>query len=341
MNQLAFVGVAHIHTPQFIKMVRERPGVGVKSVWDPNPARATPRAAELNAAVVTDPSQIWSDREVDAVVICSETHRHPDLVRAAAASGKHLFVEKPLGVTADESYAMADAITRAGVVFQTGYFRRSDPIHRFLKSEIGNGHFGRITRARASNCHSGALGGWFDAKPDDPANDWRWMADPKQAGVGAFGDLGTHSLDILLWLLGDVDSVTASLDAGTNRYDGCDETGEALLRFKSGTLATLAAAWDDLANPASLVISGTEAHAAVLNDKLFYTCKRVAGADGKSPWTDLPEALPHAFQLFLDAVAGDRGAPLVTPAEAAYRSAVMHAIYDGAARHAWVTPSGR
>jgi predicted dehydrogenase len=49
---------------------------------------------------------------------------------------------------------------------------------------------GKITRARGSNCHSGSLGGWFD-------KEYRWMADPKIAGVGAFGDLGTHKLDIL------------------------------------------------------------------------------------------------------------------------------------------------
>lgn len=338
MTTLAFVGCAHIHTPGFLRMVRERPDVRVKYVWDPNPARSTPRAAEVGATAITDLARIWSDPEVTAVAICSETVRHPELVKAATAAGKHLFVEKPLGISAADSYAMADAIERAGVIFQTGYFRRSDPIHRFLKSEIDAGRFGRITRARASNCHSGALGGWFDAKPSDPANDWRWMADPKQAGVGAFGDLGTHSLDILIWLLGDVDAVTASVNAGTNRYDGCDETGESLLKFKSGTLAALAAAWDDLADPVPLLISGTEAHAAVINDQLFYTCKKVDGADGKTPWTQLPEPLPHAFQVFLDALAGKKGLPLVTPAEAAYRSAVMEALYESAAKQQWATP---
>jgi predicted dehydrogenase len=338
MTQLAFVGCSHIHTPGFLRMIQERSDAKVKYIWDPNPARSNPRAAEVGATAVTDLARVWSDPEVTAVAICSETVRHPELVKAATAAGKHLFVEKPLGISAADSYAMAADIERAGVIFQTGYFRRSDPIHRFLKSEIDAGRFGRITRARASNCHSGALGGWFDAKPADPANDWRWMADPKQAGVGAFGDLGTHSLDILIWLLGDVDAVTASVNAGTNRYDGCDETGESLIKFKSGTLAALAAAWDDLADPAPLIISGTEAHAAVINDQLFYTCKKVDGADGKTPWTKLPEPLPHAFQVFLDALAGKKGLPLVTPAEAAYRSAVMEALYEAAAKQQWATP---
>src|SRR4029450_13763343 len=130
------------------------------------------------------------------------------------------------------------AIEKAGVLFQTGYFMRGDAKHQFLKQQVAAGAFGKITRVRGSNCHSGALGRWFDTE-------WRSMADPKIAGCGAFGDLGTHSLDILLWLFGEVEKVTAQLDTGTGAYGDCDETGEGILRFKSGTIGTLAAAWDD------------------------------------------------------------------------------------------------
>src|SRR5262249_13011399 len=161
-----------------------------------------------------------------AVVICSETTRHHDLVMAAAEAKKHMFVEKPLGITAKESRAMADAITRANLLFTTGYFNRMEPTHIFLKEQIARGSFGKITRARGSNCHNGSLGGWFDTE-------WRWMADPKIAGVGAFGDLGTHLLDILMWMLGDVASVTADIKVVTGKYGDCDESGEALLKFAS------------------------------------------------------------------------------------------------------------
>jgi predicted dehydrogenase len=231
---------------------------------------------------------------------------------------------------------MANAISKAGVIYQTGYFRRGDAVHVFLKDQIAAGAFGKITRVRASNCHSGALGGWFDSKPNDPANDWRWMADPKQSGCGAFGDLGTHMLDILIWLLGDVDQVTARVNRGTGRYGDCDELGEALFQFKSGTLATLAAAWDDVADPISLVISGTEGHAYVLKGALYFQSKHVQGADGKTPWTDLPPAQPAGFDAFLDAIEGKPHATLVSAREAAYRSRVMGAMYQSAVGNKWV-----
>jgi len=331
-KQLAFVGVGHIHTPGFIRMLGERSDVVVKSVWDHDAERAARRAAELNAAVVAEADAIWNDPTIDAVIICSETNLHEGLVRDAAHAKKHMFVEKPLGMAGRDAYAMAAVIDEANVLFQTGYFMRSSPINRFLKDEIAAGHFGTVTRIRHSNCHSGSLGGWFDTE-------WRWMADPSIAGVGAYGDLGTHALDILMWLMGDVERVTADIRVITGRYGDCDETGEGILQFKNGAIGTLAAGWVDIANPISLVVSGTEGHAYVLDGKLFYQSKHVKGADGKSEWTDLPTAWPHAFHLFLDALVDKSDISLVTAQEAAARSAVMEALYKGAAEHTWVAPT--
>ena len=207
--QVALVGGAHIHTPGFIKRLNERENINVKYVWDHDAERAKARAEALNSEVVADLATIWQDDNIVATVVCSETDRHLDLVLAGAEAGKHLFVEKPLGLGADDAFQMAEAIEKADVMFQTGYFMRgTNPVHLFLKEQLAAGNFGKVTRFRHSNAHAGSLGGWFDTE-------WRWMADPVQAGCGAFGDLGTHSLDILLWLMGDVESVTANIDVAT------------------------------------------------------------------------------------------------------------------------------
>ncbi len=330
---MAFVGCAHIHTPGFVDLLKKRQDVRVKSVWDHDPARAEKRGKQLNANVARDAREIWSDPEIQAVVICAETNRHHDLVLAAAKAGKHRFVEKPLGITARESFAMAEAIEKANLLFTTGYFMRTDPKHLFLKQEIARGNFGTITRVRGSNCHNGALGGWFD-------NEWRWMADPKIAGVGGFGDLGTHKLDILMWLLGDVDSVTADIRSITHRYGDCDETGEGLIQFKNGVIGSLAAGWVDVEDPVQFLISGTEGHAVVVNDKLFYTSKKVAGTDSRQPCKDLPPGLPAPMDQFVYAVAGAKDQALVTPREAAARVAVMEAMYKAAKQRKWVSVAG-
>ena len=326
---LAMVGGAHIHTPGFIKRLKERSDVAVRKVWDHDPARAAQRAADLGAKVSSNLDEIWNDAEIRSVLICSETNRHEELVLAGARAGKNMFIEKPLGLGAVDSARMADAIQKAGVIFQTGYFMRGNPVLRFVREQIGAGAFGQVTRLRMSNAHTGALGGWFDTE-------WRWMADMAQSGVGAYGDLGTHILDIMIWMLGEVEQVTAETANFTGRYPGCDETGEGLLKFKNGALGSLAAGWLDVSNPVTLDLSGTQGHAVVFNGQLYFKSSLVEGADGNSPWTALPEQQPHAFELFLNAVVGKSGQELVTVQEAAYRSAVMEALYQAAEKQAWV-----
>lgn len=330
---VALVGCAHIHTPQYVGILKKYPGVKVKCVWDHDHARAEKNAAQFGCPVVDDLKAIWSDPEIKAVVICSETNRHRDLILAAAEAKKHMFAEKPLGFTSEDSQAMASAIEKAGVLFTTGYFMRTDPQLLFLKEQVEKGSFGKITRVRGSNCHSGSLGHWFDTE-------WRWMADPKIAGVGAFGDLGTHKLDILMWMFGDVESITADIKVVTGNYGDCDESGEALIKFKNGITGTLAAGWVDVADPVPFLISGTEGQAVVLSGiGILFQSSKVEGADGRRPWTKLPAPLPPPMVQFLDAVNGKSSATLVKPAEAAARVSVMEAAYKGAKANAWAKPA--
>ncbi|HEX4792678.1 MAG TPA: Gfo/Idh/MocA family oxidoreductase [Humisphaera sp.] len=329
VTQVALVGSAHIHTPDFAARLIKRTDVKVKSVWDRDPALAAQYAKQLNAAVVSDVNVIWNDPTIKAVIICSQTNQHLELVTAAARAKKQIYAEKPLGMGAADAYAMARAIDDAGLLFQTGYFMRGDPKLQFLKEQMQKGAFGKITRIRGSNAHNGALAGWFD-------KEYRWMADPKQSGVGGYGDLGTHALDLMLWLMNEpVVRVTATTSPGTARYENCDELGEGILIFKGGTIGTLAAGWDDVANPVTLEIAGTEGHAVIMNDQLYFQTKKVAGATGKEPWKDLPQKQAHPFDLFLDAVVGKGTAGIIGADEAAYRAAVMDALYQGAKGQKW------
>ena len=124
---IALVGAAHVHVPGFIAAVKARNDVRVKYVWDHDAALAKQCAAQLDAKVVSSPEQIWSDPEVAAVAIYSETDRHYDLVLAAAKAGKHMFVEKPLGADSRQAAEMAAAIERAGLLFNMGYIIAARP----------------------------------------------------------------------------------------------------------------------------------------------------------------------------------------------------------------------
>ena len=336
MKTIAFLGAAHIHTPGFIKRVNERAGqFKVAAVWDSQPARAQIAAEQLACSSADDYNALLTDSEVDAVIICSETSLHLELVEAAAAAQVDIFVEKPLGLGASDAYAMQRAIEAAGLIFQTGHFMRSMPVYRQLKAWIEAGALGRITRVRHSNVHQGAIAAIFDPGSGPYADGWLWMTDPALSGCGGFGDLGAHSLDILMWLLGDVDSVTAQVDRLLGKYD-CDEYGEGMLRFANGAIGSIAAGWTDVLRPQEILVSGTEGVAYVDAGALYVQSANLPGTEG-GEWTDLPEALPHAFDLFLDAINGE-DVPLISAKEAADRSAVMEAFYQAAATNTWVQP---
>ena len=347
-EKLALLGASHIHTPGFVDLLAARTDVSVAAVWDPDPAIAKKYAARLQCRAAADVETVLGMPDLDAVIVLSQTNRHEALVRQIARANKHCFVEKPLGIGLADARNMMQELEGADVIFHMGYFNRTIPAHRLLKRLIAENAFGEISRMRLVFGTAAAINGIFHS-------DWLWMTDPVQAGVGAFGDLGTHKLDLLLFLVGDtarLEAVTASFSRPIGRYPQGEECGEAILRFDNGTIATLAASWVDLAEPSSLLISGTKGHAVMRNapgmphndrgSELFLLSDAVNGATGKEPWTDLPAPLPRPLEQFIDAVV--HGKPvgqgehsqLVSVREAAYSSYVMEAISKAAAERRWL-----
>ena len=118
MVGVALLGWAHIHTPGFARMLKAHQDIAVTGVYDHDRERAAKAAAEFGVPVFESPEAALADSRTDAVVIASETDRHGDLVFAAAAAGKAMFVEKPLGFSADSALQMADAVEKAGCIVE-------------------------------------------------------------------------------------------------------------------------------------------------------------------------------------------------------------------------------
>lgn len=341
-RKLALLGASHIHTPGFVDVLAARADAAVAAVWDPDPAIAAKYARKLQCRAAADPAEVLGMPDLDAVVVLSQTNRHEALVRQIARANKHCFVEKPLGIGLADARRMMQALEAVGVIFHTGYFNRTIPAHRLLKRLISEAAFGELSRLRLVFGTAAAIDDIFHS-------DWQWMADPRQAGVGGFGDLGTHKLDLLLFLMGGtarLQAVTAAFSRPLRRYPQGEECGEAILRFDNGAIATIAASWVDLAEPASLLISGTQGHAVMRNapgarhhdwdNELFLLSSAVDGATGREPWTDLPARLPAPLEQFIDAVGGGERSHLVSVREAAYRSYVMEVISQAAAERRWL-----
>ena len=179
---------------------------------------------------------------------------------------------------------MQKAIDEAGVIFQIGHFMRGYPFYRFIKQLLDDGCLGAITRIRHCNVHPGAFGGLFDAGKGWYKDGWLWMTELEKSGVGAFGDLGAHSLDIMMWLMGDVLSVTAQMDRLLGKYP-CDEYGEGMLRFANGAIGTLAGAgsiWSVLCPSMSQVRRASPM--SMMTNCMYYrtTCLGRMAANGRT-----------------------------------------------------------
>ena len=310
------MGCAHIHTPHFIEVLKQHANeVKVKCGGTRTPAgQATRRRAERAGGdepgrdLVRPTDQGGGDLLAD---------RPP---RAADPRGgqvhEQIYAEKPLGFGAADAYEMAKAIDDSGVMFQTGYFMRGDPKLQFLKEQVDKGAFGTITRIRGSNTHSGGARRLVRPRM---AMDGRSQAGRRRRLRRPGHPLaGPHSLAHP----SPRHPRTATISMGTARYPDCDELGEGLFTFDNGTIASLAAGWDDVSNPVTLEICGTEGHAVIMNDKLYFKSKHVPGSDDNKPWTKLPAQEPIPLEQFIAALNGKK-VPLISADEAAYRSAVM------------------
>jgi len=146
-------------------------------------------------------------------------------------------------------------------------------------------------------------------------------------------------LDLLIWMLGDVDEVTADIGPVTGRFGAVDESGRGLIHFKSGVTGVVAGSWVDRENPLTLRITGTEGHAAIIKGQLYFRSSKVAGADALKPWRKLPRGQQPPLNMWLDAVSGVTGLPLVPADDAAARVGVMEAMYQASVRRTWVKPT--
>ena len=152
------------------------------------------RAAADGRAVVEDPA-------VDVVFIAAPNMLHVELVEAAAAAGKHVFCEKPVGGTPEQTVRAEKAAREAGVLTGVGYNYRFAPLVRYARQLIADGTLGEITNYR---------GRFFSMYGSDPLGvlSWRFLVD--QAGHGVTTDLMSHSVDLAHMLLGPITRVVGT-----------------------------------------------------------------------------------------------------------------------------------
>jgi predicted dehydrogenase len=306
-------------------------GALVVAVAGANAAKVARLAERCGAAAYASTEELLRHRPLDAVLIGSPSGLHAEQGIAAARRGIHVLVEKPL----DVSLARADALireceaarVRLGVFFQD----RFAPDLVRLKRGLETGALGRPLLA------AGRVRWW---RPPEYYADSRWRGTLALDGGGALINQGIHTVDLLLWLLGDVRSVWARMATALHSIEA-EDTLAAALEFRSGALATFEATTAAFPGyPRRLELTGSEGTVIVEQDRILRADLRTprpelaggeasANPSASSPAVSDVRGHRAALEDFLRAVRDD-AEPACSGREARRSLAVVEALYRSA-----------
>jgi predicted dehydrogenase len=202
---IGFGWMGRVHAQAYARLAHHFPDLPLRPepvvVADEVPGRAQEAAARFGFAAATDDWRaVVADPRVDAVSVTTPNFLHREVGAAVVAAGKHLWIEKPVGLTADDARAVADAADVAGVRSAVGFTYRHVPAVALAREMVLAGEIGRVTHARFRFLSD------YAAAPDG-ALTWRYLR--ARGGNGVLGDLGSHAVDLVRHLLGEVDAVVA------------------------------------------------------------------------------------------------------------------------------------
>ena len=186
-------------------------------------------AEKYGTSFYTDYHAMLVSGEVDVVSICTPSGLHSEMTVAAAESGVHVLCEKPMAITVPQMDAMMEAVEQAGVRLEVIFQRRTYPITQTVRQAVQSGLLGQMTLGDAYLKYYRSPAYYQSA-------DWRatWALD----GGGALMNQGVHGVDVLAWIMGDVESVYAKAEAKVRDIE-VEDTCVALLTFKNGAYGVI------------------------------------------------------------------------------------------------------
>ena len=252
--------IAPCHIGSYLKL----PGVKVVHLCDKVPAKAQKLAAEHGIAKVSqDYHELLADPEVDAVSICTDHASHSQIAVDALNAGKHVICEKSLASTKEKLDAMLEAARKHPELVFSGVFQhRFDFGYNYVRGIIAEGVFGTMLTANLNV---------LCLRTNEYYNADAWRGTWAEEGGAVLINQSIHFIDMIAWLMGGVDSVSACY--ANRNHQGvieCEDTAAAAVVYKNGALGTIAAtsaspiAWEP-----TMSFNGTAGSMDVRNGELL------------------------------------------------------------------------
>ncbi len=296
--KIAIIGTWHVHTDEYAKAVVENEKSELVCAYDPDPTRGKVFAQKYDIPFISDYNEILCNEEIEGVVISTATNEHPEVIKAAAKSGKHIFTEKVFAFTTKEAEEMACDVDKFGGKFTIALFHRTLSKVICLKELQDSGVLGEITYMRVRNVHNGSIAGWLPPH----------FYDKEQCGGGAMMDLGAHPMYLLDWFMGEPISINSIFTSVTGKP--VEDNAVCTIEFANGAIGVSETGFVSSNYPYMIELSGTKGGAMIVGETVSYCCEKT-----ENKWVtidNLPENMPRPIHLWIDAVKNDTDAPFTT-----------------------------
>lgn len=309
------------------------PDVRISAVYGTNMKNVERLCHDYGGSAYFDFAAFLAHRPMALVMIGSPSGLHAEQGIAAAEHGLHVLTEKPIDITAARADALIEAAQRAHVKLGVMFQDRVKPDIQRLKRLIDSGALGKIlfVDARVK---------WY--RPPEYYGKSKWRGTLALDGGGALMNQGVHTVDLLLWLLGDVNRVQARIATSLHKIES-EDTAIAILEFASGALGSLQATTAAYPGyPRRVEITGSEGTVILEHDRIIAMDLRNSPADAaQAAPTDTNLSASSAavtdirghqkiLEDFLSAIEQDT-APLCDGPQGRKSVALIEAIY----REAW------
>jgi predicted dehydrogenase len=348
--KLGIIGCGGIANNKHIPSMLKQPEVEIVAVCDIIKEKAESTNDTLlksKARIYTDYLELLSDSTIDAVCVCTPNISHCQISVDAMESGKHVLCEKPMAINYAEAMKMVDAQKRTGKLLSIGYQNRYRPDSIYIKKECENGELGEIYFAKAKAIRRRAV----------PT--WGVFLDEEKQGGGPLIDIGTHSLDLTLYMMNNYEpkyvvgtayhKLNNQINTGNTWGDWnpekftVEDSAFGFIVMKNGATIILESSWAlntlDVGE-AMTSLSGTKGGAdmpreghcrinTIKNGKQIITEPEL-GTGGVDFYDGTNEKAPDVeAKTFIQAVLG-KGKLIVLPQQAATVTKILEGIYISA-----------
>lgn len=346
--RVAIIGTGGIGLSKHLPSLHKIPQVelaGFCDMREESAAKAKAQFGSDDAIVTTDYRRLLDDPSIDVVHVCTPNRTHAEITIAALEAGKHVMCEKPMAINSQDAQKMLDASKRSGKKLTIGYQNRYRPDSQYLKSlceqgELGDIYFGRALALRRRGVPT-----------------WGVFLDKELQGGGPLIDIGTHSLDLTLWMMDNYKpvSVTGSVfhklgsrQNAANTWGPWDpekftveDSAFGFIKMENGATISLEASWAlNTLDPreATTELYGTEGGADMREGvringermgRLFDHSYHFEGNDKVVFYSGVQDEAPadREARLWIECILNDTE-PLVKPEQALVVTQILEAIYE-------------